>query len=421
MFVPLGQPLVNGPPSRENPLLAAALDYRQRGWSIIPTVGKKSGVPWKRFQTERAGEDTIRRWFADGRATGVAVVLGNASGGLAVRDYDTIPAFDSWADANPADAASLPTARTARGFHIFGVVDREIFVNMGDGELRGTCGLYVLTPPSRHPSGTYYEWVNPLPPVGVLLPQLPASLLRDDFHNAEKNLAENPAGGNNTSSTTQASSSQLKPAHAITTACASLLEQAISETLPTGPGQRNRKLFDLARLLKGMMPQATPDELRGIVGEWHRQALPHILTKPFSNCWTDFVIGWQRVEKPANATFAAACREADRMPPPAAADRYDTPAMHELIRLCAALQRVSGERAFFLGCREAGAYLGVSPKAAWAMLRTLAFDGVLELVRKGTRARGDKKGRASEWHFVRTENEGETHENAAKTGEKARA
>jgi len=30
--------------------------------------------------------------------------------------------------------------------------------------------------------------------------------------------------------------------------------QAIEATLPSGPGERNRKLFDLARRLKAVMP-----------------------------------------------------------------------------------------------------------------------------------------------------------------------
>src|SRR5262249_2289974 len=64
---------------------------------------------------------------------------------------------------------------------------------------------------------------------------------------------------------------------------------AIEASLPAGPGQRNRKVFDLARRLKAMAGRDTsPAMLRGIVKEWHRRALPVIRTKDFVETWTDF-------------------------------------------------------------------------------------------------------------------------------------
>ena len=122
-------------------LLNAALDYAARSWSIIPTLGKKSVGLWKPFQTRPAAEKTLRRLFAKRGVTGLAVITGKVSCGLAVRDFDQAGAYQAWAAQNPAEAASLPTVATARGAHVYGRLDKEAFADLGDGELRATLGI----------------------------------------------------------------------------------------------------------------------------------------------------------------------------------------------------------------------------------------------------------------------------------------
>ena len=53
------------------------------------------------------------------------------------------------------------------------------------------------------------------------------------------------------------------------------VEAAILATLPSGPGQRNHRLFDLARRLKAIMPGATMDALEVIVRAWHSRIADH--------------------------------------------------------------------------------------------------------------------------------------------------
>lgn len=52
-----------------------------------------------------------------------------------------------------------------------------------------------------------------------------------------------------------------------------------AHTLPSEPGQRNKCLFELARFLRGVVPDASLDELRPIVRQWHSLAEPVISTK----------------------------------------------------------------------------------------------------------------------------------------------
>jgi hypothetical protein len=145
------------------------------------------------------------------------------------------------------------------------------------------------------------------------------------------------------------------------------------------------------------MPDATPDELRPIIRQWHAQALPFVRTKPFDESWTDFAVAWSRVKRPAGASFAAAAASAGV---PAVAQRlgYDG-ALARLAGLCDALQRQWGGRPFPLGCRKAAEYLGVSKTEANRLLAALQFDHVLELVTKGTKATG----KASEWRVFHRE------------------
>jgi hypothetical protein len=360
-------------------LLDAALDYATRGWSIIPTIGKAAAGRWKRFQDRRADEATLRRLFARAGVTGLAVVLGRVSGGLAVRDFDRESAYRAWADAYPSDAGTLPTVRTVRGFHVYGRLDAEQYDTLDDGELRADSGHYVLLPPSRHPDGPAYAWVNPLSASGPL-PVLPPSLAQS-YGQTQPTHAD---------SQRPRQTQQTHPPIAWWTS-------AVADTLPSGPGQRNRCVFDLARRLKAARPDATPAELREVVREWHRRALPAIRTKDFGETWTDFAIAWERVCRPAGRSLALAAAAAAAGDLPAALGQrgYDG-ALRRLVSLCWQLHRQWGDQPFPLGCAKAGEHIGVCKRQAARLFKTLEFDGVLRRERLGTKA----SGKASEWRFI---------------------
>jgi hypothetical protein len=359
-------------PDTASELLNAALAYARRGWAIIPVTGKSAAGLWKPFQNSPADDRTLRRLFSREGITGLAVVLGRVSGGLAVRDFDQIDAYSRWAAENPDDAAGLPTVGTARGCHVYGRLDREMFITLPDGELRADSKHYVLVPPSVHPSGAVYSWTIPLPARDVPLPPLPLSL---------------------TGTKIQADPSQ--PIACIT--CTDIDTSAIiALTLPTGPGQRNRRLFDLARILKGLMPDATPDSLRAILREWHQQALPFVRTKDFATTWTDFTVAWRRVKRPHGCSLRAAIQAAKNTAPAIVDPLGYEGHLAELLSLCHELQRRWRDGPFPLSCATAGKCLGVSAMHAWRLLQVLQFDGALRLVRRGTKA--SKK--ASEWRFI---------------------
>lgn len=149
-------------PNAVSTLFDAALKYSARGWSIIPIrhrteSGKEPGCKWKAYQKKRPSEKTLRRWFSRGNLDGLAVICGTVSDDLVCRDFDDESAYRKWSGEHPKLAASLPTVRTGRGFHVYFRSHELGIKKQGDGELRGAG--YCLLPPSRHPSGTVYEWV----------------------------------------------------------------------------------------------------------------------------------------------------------------------------------------------------------------------------------------------------------------------
>lgn len=157
------------------------------------------------------------------------------------------------------------------------------------------------------------------------------------------------------------------------------------DTIPAGESQRNRCLFALARYLKGTQPNATRNELRAIVANWHAQYLSVIGTKDFAVTWTDFRNGWAKVRQPHGAIMQSVLQTIDpRAPLPAGIVGlgYGS-AGNQLVRVCAALQAHQGDKPFFISARQAGEVLGIHFTDASKIMAALVGDGVLQLVSKG--------------------------------------
>jgi hypothetical protein len=373
--------------SRSKPdpdLLATALRYAGRGYSIIAVKGKIAAGLWKPFQDRPADEPTLRRMFGRKGVTGLAVILGSASGGLACRDFDDARAYQQWATNNAYLATILPTVRTARGYHVY-FHGPDGYRDLGNGEYRADAGHYCLLPPSRHPDGALYRWVVPLP--GGALPGVDP--VEAGLITATEDIKEFPA-----TPATQPPTST----HCMRQWVNTPIAHAIADTLPTGPGKRNRSLFELARRLKAIMPNASARELRPIVRQWFDAALPVIRTKEWGVTWEEFSVAWQRVRYPIRGCWDEIVRTSRSIT--ADTGDYDGAAA-ALIRLAMALQAHHGSgNAWPLSCKLAGEVAGVSRPRAWAVLKMLQFDGVIELVKEG----GPKGSRqAAEYRLVEVE------------------
>jgi hypothetical protein len=376
------------------PIFEAAHGYARRGWSIIPTIHKVAAGTWKAFQERPANEAILRQMFGRGRVTGLAVVLGNVSGGLACRDYDDDDAYYTWAASHPNLAAVLPTVRTSRGYHVY-FIGPEGFSILGDGEYRADSGHYCLLPPSLHPDGSMYRWFIPLP-TGELptLDPVEAGLVPA----FEPGMQDTDQPITNTE--TQATQA-TQATHATHCMCPSFsieiensIECIIAKTLPTGPGQRNRRLFALARQLKAILPDASNEALRAIVRRWFARALPNITTKAWCETWEDFANAWVNVKAPVDAVWNAIVEKATTLPLPVGFEN----AAAELVRLCAALHSHHGHgKPWPLSCRKAADAIGVGRDKAARLLKLLRFEGVIALI---TRAGPRSSRRAAEYRFL---------------------
>lgn len=146
-------------------VLHHAFEYFDRGWSIIPLVGKRppKNFGWKRLQIERATLDDVRRWFAplSGGFTNIGIVTGAVSG-IMVVDCDTPDDTEWWRENFPATPLASQTGRG--GAHLFYRTSPNVLAGnraniLGRNiDIRGDGG-YVCAPPSVHPdTDVVYEW-----------------------------------------------------------------------------------------------------------------------------------------------------------------------------------------------------------------------------------------------------------------------
>jgi hypothetical protein len=379
-------------------LIEEGLRYMQLGWLVIPVRGKIAAIPWKHLRQQRPDEDTVKEWFRLPNVTGLAVVLGQASGGLACRDFDNRKSYYRWAETYGDLAKILPTARTFKGFHVYSLgPDRFVNLGAGEGEYRGTAGQYVILPPSRHPDGMNYEWVNK--PTFTDLPFLEPLLVGfvpSPLPVTESGLTEQ------TEQTEQAEASggKLIQLRGVEEGVGGDdVERAITATLPSGPGQRNHCVFRLARALKSIprLSGADPRDLKPVVRRWHKLALRFIDTKVFDETWADFLQAWPRIKfkDGANPMESLVARAFASEPPASMVDCED-PTLIKIACLCRELQRASGSAPFFLACRTAGKHLGVSRQAVWKWMKLLRDEGLLVEISKGSQ----KTGKASRYRWV---------------------
>ena len=377
-------------------VLSEAIDLHRRGLCIIPIKYGTKDEPvcqWKCYQTKRPTMKQLREWFGAGRRN-LAVVCGAVSGGLVIRDFDKPGVYEAWADSHPDLAKTLPTVKTGKGWHVYFVVpDGELggIKHFDDGEYRA--GGYCLLPPSRHPNGSTYEWLIPLPdgplpiidnPHEVGLIPVSSSLYREDRGAREDGDNRDNGGQQKITEAIKGSTSLLDEP---------VLTRLINETLPQEVGNRNRQVFELARAIKAIpaLADATANDLEPIVQAWHEEGVRRsvIDTVPFEETLIDFYRGWPKVRYPKGTGPMTEMLEAARRAAlPECAGRYEQEPFRLLVGLCRELQRHAGDGVFFLSCRTAGGLLGVSHTQANGWLFLLRQHKVLELVEPGQRGGG---------------------------------
>jgi hypothetical protein len=387
-------------------IVAAAVDYAARGWSVIPLGDDKkpASTAWKARQRIAATPAEVPEWFARTRGTvGVGIVLGKVSGNLYARDFDDAGAYSRWAAAHPELAARMPTVQTFRGCHVYGRWPGVPTLERAHGELRGE-RVYVIAPPSPHPKGCFYSWRVPLPDgevpevdpfaAGLAEPPEPTERTRNRENREHR-------ANRDTESTERTETQRHRDTEAIGGTSLVFRDdvlEAIARTTPTQRGRRNESVFRLARALKGLpgLRDLDPKELRPVVKAWHTKALPHINTPDWGTTWGDFTHAWPSIHTPEGTdTLREALAAAEAAASPAWAGDY-SPEARLLASLCRELQRRAGAVPWFLSCAKAGECVGADKGTASRWLAAFVADGALVVVTKGTKA----SGKATRFRYV---------------------
>jgi Bifunctional DNA primase/polymerase, N-terminal/Primase C terminal 1 (PriCT-1) len=177
---PLGVP--GGEPCYDEATPDLIATYQKHQLSLFP-LRKKTKKPlseWAIYQTRRPTDDEIKAWQDKGLLDQPAVVCGEVSG-IVVLDVDDPEKFESWTRKEKHQVPPTGQARTSGGkYHLYfkhpGGKIKNSIKKIPGADIKGDGG-YVVAPPSIHPNGTQYEWVEFLGLDDVELADLPEWIL----------------------------------------------------------------------------------------------------------------------------------------------------------------------------------------------------------------------------------------------------
>jgi len=166
-----------------NELLAAALAFRDAGYSVVPARADGSKAPagsWERYQSELPAREQVALWLGEGSYDGFGLVCGAVSGGLEMLELEgraiTAGIHVAYCDALAAHGLSELWQRISGGYaettpsgglHILYRVDgtargsTKLARNAAAQvliETRGEGGFTVVAPSGGHTHGTGKPW-----------------------------------------------------------------------------------------------------------------------------------------------------------------------------------------------------------------------------------------------------------------------
>ena len=142
----------------------AAQVYALRGWPRFP-LAQRGKQPLTKHGLHDASSNprAIERWWTRQPAANIGLACGMA--GLVVVDVDPAHGgIEAWTHINPG-VHTLTSRTGSDGFHYFyvapmGVALRSSAGKLGSGLDVRASGGYVVLPPSIHPNGRAYEWID---------------------------------------------------------------------------------------------------------------------------------------------------------------------------------------------------------------------------------------------------------------------
>lgn len=242
--------------TRRTPMLVAALYYARRGLAVFP-LKPRAKLPLTQHGVKDASrdEDAIRAWWERWPDANVGVACGEPSGVLVV-DVDGAEGETALADLE-REHGVLPAcwvSSTGRGRHLWFAHDERVrnsSKRLPKIDTRGTGG-YVVAPPSVHPDGATYAWVDGRNPT-TALPVAPEWLI-------ERFVKQHAPPAPRDEAPRRERAPQLGDDHPLRRWCLRALDAELRELAREGVGGRNEALNKAAYKLGGYVHSGFLDE-----------------------------------------------------------------------------------------------------------------------------------------------------------------
>ena len=133
-------------------MLEAALDYWNKGYSVIPikTRTKEPAISWKPYQSKLAKENEIRGWWSEWPYANIGIVTGKISN-LTVIDLDGSQGTESFSKHLQKELPETRIHSSPNGMHLYYKYNANIKQTTGilpKVDIRNDGG-YILAPPSK--------------------------------------------------------------------------------------------------------------------------------------------------------------------------------------------------------------------------------------------------------------------------------
>lgn len=359
---------------------------------LLPCIGKRPVVSgWQNLNAKTM--QNAKHLKQVEKMTNVGVLLGNASGGLCVIDFDADGEDQKFLAFNPSLQKTLRT-RGRRGSSLWVRISGEIprpakLTCKGEdiGEWRADGNQSIIS--GLHPeTGKAYRMLNSAKPVEIPF----AKIVWADY-------APFSRSSNDCDDSSEQAHNDYMPA--LICDAPFTEKELVRKYACKNSHTSHRRLFNLARGVKTLERRSggdfSEDDFQRVFSKWYKISQPYLRRGSREKYFEEFLTAYDCAERGLDENILTmAWQKAQTAPLPQAASKFKSATMKKLIALCFQLQALVGEAPFHLACRSAAELLKVSATQGARLLNTLTRRKVLSVVERG----GAKTNRASRYRFA---------------------